>query len=100
MKFLILCVIIAVASAQRGSYGGSRPITGSRYDTSNSAAPAQSNFAAPSQGVAPSSTPARGNTGNFQQQPQQPGIGGFGSGFPNGQGFQPYPFAPTGFNGR
>lgn len=117
MKILFLCALVGLAVAQRGSYGGSRPISGSRYGENSVApvaAPAQSNFAAPSQG-APSNQDNRFNENSGpvhnqeplhnqrpiynQQQPiynqQQPGLGGFGgfgSGFPNNQNFQPYPF--------
>jgi hypothetical protein len=111
MKILFLCALVGMVAAQRGSYGGSRPITGSRYETadnSNSAAPAQSNFVQPSQGNQgsvgqnPDNRFSQGNNAPVyqQQQPyyqqQQPGgFGGFGSGFGNNQGFQPFPF-----NGR
>lgn len=120
MKILLFCALVGLVAAQRGSYGGNRPITGSRYAAENTAAPAQSNFVAPSQGAAPvaqnqgSDNRFSGNNGgsNYQQQQpnnhqhqpynqqshhqQQPGgFGGFGTGFPNNQGFQPFPF-----NGR
>lgn len=106
MKITFVLFFIGVASAQRGSYGGSRPITGSRYTEQNAAAPEQSNFAPANQGAV-----NQDNSGNrfsgpsgiqpavhYQNQPlynQQPGFGGFGGGFQNNQGFQPFPFAPV-----
>jgi hypothetical protein len=96
--------VIGAVSAQRGSYAGSnRPISGSRYDQQNSAAPEQSNFAAPSQGVAAQHNTANrlsgGSSSVGERQPvynnYNPGFGGFGGGFQNNQGFQPFPFAPV-----
>jgi hypothetical protein len=109
MKIVLLLFVIGAVSAQRGSYAGSnRPISGTRYDQQNSAAPEQSNFAAPSQGVAAQhntanrlsgGSPSVGQPSGAQQQPvynnYNPGFGAFGGGFPNNQGFQPFPFAPV-----
>lgn len=97
-KLLIICIVIGLAVAQRGHYAGNiRPITGSRYSSQTNEAPAQSNFAAPSQG--PSNVRFDENqnihTDSTYQQ-QQPS---FGAGF-NNPAFQPqgFPFAPLGFN--
>lgn len=101
MKLFVLFFLFGVATAQRGSYGGSSPIVGQRYGSSTSSQPAQSNFVEPSQGT---NNRFNGNTQQQQpifqqQQPSQGGFGGFGPGYPNNQGFQQFQFAPTGFNG-
>ena len=97
-RILLICSVIGLSVAQRGHYAGSlKEISGSRYSNQNSDAPAQSNFAAPSQG---SSNVRLDETQNFNPEPtfqqQQPG---FGAGLYN-PGFQQqgFPFAPFGFN--
>lgn len=99
MRILFFCVLIGFTAAQRGHYAGAdKSIAGERYGAENSAAPATtSNFVAPSQGAVNPNSRLSG----FAQPVHnyvQPGFGGFGSGFPN-QGFQPFQFGPSGFNG-
>jgi hypothetical protein len=91
MQFFIICAIVGVAVAQRGSYAGQgfmrpTPSTDSRNQNEN---PAQSNFVAPSNGatldsnkLSPTDSGQQGNFGSQQgnQATQQ--------GFPSSQGSQ------------
>lgn len=101
-KLLIVCSFIGLAIAQRGHYAGnSRPILGERYSGQSAGTPAQSNFAAPSQGSSNVRFDDKKNDNTDQVfHQQQPSLGsGFNKPVEVQQGF---PFAPfnSGFNGR